>query len=42
MAGALGTSQRCDEEARRHGEEIAGALVWRWDLAGFLGQGAGK
>jgi hypothetical protein len=43
MAGALGTSQRCDGEARRHGEEIAGALVWRWDLAGFFfGQGAGK
>jgi hypothetical protein len=36
MAGALGTSQRCDGEARRHGEEIAGALVWRWDLAGFF------
>jgi hypothetical protein len=42
MAGALGTSQRCDGEARRHGEEIAGALVWRWDLAGFLERGAGK
>jgi hypothetical protein len=42
MAGALGTSQRCDGEARRHGEEIAGALVWRWDLAGFFWAGSGE